>query len=186
MMPILYRPDGCIDEASRRSFAPSCEELTTSKAAYALLLCAASAMAAGKSEPETFFIPATFSGPEATIKIPVGAVSSFSASNAEALTNYARSGNRGDASVGRRSHRCHRHRRADPDQGGPGRSRADRGRCRPAEGLAADRVSPTALQPCHRGRRMPPRPSSATWSSRCKLHRAPCKSGRIGWSTPSE
>lgn len=46
-------------------------------------------MGAGKSEPETFFIPATFSGPEATIKIPVGAVSSFSASNAEALTNYA-------------------------------------------------------------------------------------------------
>ena len=46
-------------------------------------------MAAGKSEPETFFIPATFSGAEATIKIPVGAVSSFSASNAEALTNYA-------------------------------------------------------------------------------------------------
>ena len=46
-------------------------------------------MAAGTSEPETFFIPATFSGAEATIKIPVGAVSSFSASNAEALTNYA-------------------------------------------------------------------------------------------------
>ena len=46
-------------------------------------------MGAGKSEPETFFIPATFSGSEATIKIPVGAVSSFSASNAEALTNYA-------------------------------------------------------------------------------------------------
>jgi len=46
-------------------------------------------MAAGRNEPETFFIPATFSGAEATIKIPVGAVSSFSASNAEALTNYA-------------------------------------------------------------------------------------------------
>ena len=63
--------------------------VTISKAGYAFVLCVASAMAAGTSEPETFFIPATFSGPEATIKIPVGAVSSFSASNAEALTNYA-------------------------------------------------------------------------------------------------
>jgi hypothetical protein len=53
-----------------------------------LLLCAASAMAAGNSEPETFFIRANPSGREATIKVPVGAVSSFSASNAEALTNY--------------------------------------------------------------------------------------------------
>ena len=56
---------------------------------YALLLCTASAMAAGRGEPETFFIPANSSGREATIKVPVGAVSSFSASNAEALTNYA-------------------------------------------------------------------------------------------------
>lgn len=45
-------------------------------------------MAAGTSEPETFFIPANFGGPDATIRVPVGAVSSFSASNAEALTNY--------------------------------------------------------------------------------------------------
>jgi hypothetical protein len=59
------------------------------KVGYALLLCAASAIAAGRSEPETFFIPANSSGRDATIKVPVGAVSSFSASSAEALTNYA-------------------------------------------------------------------------------------------------
>jgi hypothetical protein len=58
------------------------------KAGYVLILCAASAMAAGKSEPETFFIPANLSGSEATIKVPIGAVASFSASNAEALTDY--------------------------------------------------------------------------------------------------
>ena len=46
-------------------------------------------MAAGRSEPETFFIPANSSGRDATITVPVGAVSSFSASNAEGLTNYA-------------------------------------------------------------------------------------------------
>ena len=46
-------------------------------------------MAAGNSEPETFFIPANSSGSDAIIKLPVGAVSSFSASNAEALTDYA-------------------------------------------------------------------------------------------------
>ncbi len=53
-----------------------------------LLLCAAAAVAAGR-EPETFFIPANSSGSEATIKLPVGAVSSFSASRAEALNDYA-------------------------------------------------------------------------------------------------
>ncbi|HEX4151590.1 MAG TPA: hypothetical protein VHY75_05205 [Steroidobacteraceae bacterium] len=55
------------------------------------LLCAASAgaLAAGNSQPETFFIRATPSGREATIKVPVGAVSSFFATRAEALTNYA-------------------------------------------------------------------------------------------------
>jgi len=47
-------------------------------------------MAAGRSEPETFFIPANSSGRDATITVPVGAVSSFSASSAEALTDYAR------------------------------------------------------------------------------------------------
>jgi hypothetical protein len=52
-------------------------------------LCAASAAAAGNIEPETFFIRANPAGREATIKVPVGAVSSFSASRAEALTDYA-------------------------------------------------------------------------------------------------
>jgi hypothetical protein len=51
--------------------------------------CAASAVAAGNGQPETFFIRANPSGREATIKVPVGAISSFSASRAEALTNYA-------------------------------------------------------------------------------------------------
>jgi hypothetical protein len=51
-------------------------------------LCAASTFASDRIAPETFFIPANFSGADATIKIPVGAVSSFSASNAEALTDF--------------------------------------------------------------------------------------------------
>jgi hypothetical protein len=55
----------------------------------AFLLCAASTMASGRSEPETFFIPANSSGRDATITVPVGAISSFSASSAEALTDYA-------------------------------------------------------------------------------------------------
>ncbi len=55
----------------------------------ALSLCAASAVVAGTSEPETFFIPANLSGPDATIKVPVGAIVAFSASNAEALNDYA-------------------------------------------------------------------------------------------------
>jgi hypothetical protein len=63
--------------------------LIVSTVGYVFLLCAASTMAAGRSEPETFFIPANSSGRDATITVPVGAVSSFSASNAEALTNYA-------------------------------------------------------------------------------------------------
>ncbi len=58
------------------------------KTGFLFLLCTAAA-AAGNSEPETFFIPANSSGSEATIKLPVGAVWSFSASNAEALTNFA-------------------------------------------------------------------------------------------------
>jgi hypothetical protein len=68
---------------------PIMKRLMGPKAVYALLLCAASAIAAGRSGPETFFIPANSSGWEATIKLPVGAVSSFSATNAEALTDYA-------------------------------------------------------------------------------------------------
>jgi len=51
------------------------------------LLCSASAMAAGDSRPETFVIQASRDGREATIKIPIGAVSAFSANRAEAL-NY--------------------------------------------------------------------------------------------------
>ena len=54
-----------------------------------ILLCAASAGAAGNSQPETFFIRANPAGREATIKVPVGAVSSFFATRAEALTDYA-------------------------------------------------------------------------------------------------
>jgi hypothetical protein len=46
-------------------------------------------MAAGRNEPETFFIPANSSGRDATITVPVGAISSFSATSAEALTDYA-------------------------------------------------------------------------------------------------
>jgi hypothetical protein len=64
--------------------------LIVSTVGYVFLLCAASTMAAGRSEPETFFIPANSSGRDATITVPVGAVSSFSASSAEALTDYAR------------------------------------------------------------------------------------------------
>ena len=52
-------------------------------------LATGNAMATGNNEPETFFIPANSSGSDAIIKLPVGAVSSFSASNAEALTGYA-------------------------------------------------------------------------------------------------
>jgi lipopolysaccharide assembly outer membrane protein LptD (OstA) len=51
------------------------------------LLCSAAAVAAGGSRPETFVIQASRDGSEATIKIPVGAVSAFSANRAEAL-NY--------------------------------------------------------------------------------------------------
>lgn len=54
-----------------------------------LSLCAASALATGRAEPETFIIHADPSGHEATVKVPVGAVSAFSATNAEALPNYA-------------------------------------------------------------------------------------------------
>jgi lipopolysaccharide export system protein LptA len=49
------------------------------------LICAACAAQAGGIQPETFVIHASRSGREATIKIPVGAVSAFSANNAEAL-----------------------------------------------------------------------------------------------------
>jgi len=62
----------------------------------ALLLCAAAATAttavaaaAAQIQPETFVIRAGQSGREATIKIPISAVSTFSANAAEALVGYA-------------------------------------------------------------------------------------------------
>jgi lipopolysaccharide assembly outer membrane protein LptD (OstA) len=54
-----------------------------------LLLCAASTVTGAQTRPETFVIQAGHSGREATIKIPVGAVSTFSANAAEALNGYA-------------------------------------------------------------------------------------------------
>jgi hypothetical protein len=56
-----------------------------------ILLCSARAGAAGDIRPETFVIRGSPNGPAATIKIPVGAVSAFSANGAEAL-NSAESG----------------------------------------------------------------------------------------------
>jgi hypothetical protein len=50
-----------------------------------LLLCSAAAGAAGDARPETFVIHGGQDGRAATIKIPVGSVSAFSASGAEAL-----------------------------------------------------------------------------------------------------
>jgi hypothetical protein len=52
-----------------------------------LLLCSAGAGAAGDARPETFVIHGSRDGRAATIKIPVGSVSAFSANGAEAL-NY--------------------------------------------------------------------------------------------------
>jgi lipopolysaccharide assembly outer membrane protein LptD (OstA) len=54
-----------------------------------LLLCAASTISAAQTLPEIFVIQAGHSGREATIKIPVGAVATFSANAAEALNGYA-------------------------------------------------------------------------------------------------
>lgn len=55
----------------------------------AFLLCAAATIAQAQPQSETFVIQAGESGREATIKIPVGAVSTFSANAAEALVGYA-------------------------------------------------------------------------------------------------
>jgi hypothetical protein len=55
----------------------------------ALLLCAASTVATAQVQSEIFVIQASPSGREATIKIPVGAVSTFSANAAKALVGYA-------------------------------------------------------------------------------------------------
>jgi len=58
------------------------------KVTRALFLCAASTVAAAQTQPETFVIRGGHSGREATITIPVGAVSTFSADAAEALVGY--------------------------------------------------------------------------------------------------
>jgi hypothetical protein len=52
-----------------------------------LLLCSAVAGAGGDAPPETFVIHGGPDGRTATIKVPVGSVSAFSASGAEALDN---------------------------------------------------------------------------------------------------
>jgi lipopolysaccharide assembly outer membrane protein LptD (OstA) len=52
-------------------------------------LCLVCAAAASESRPETLLIPANRDGREATVTIPVGAVSAFSADNAVALPDYA-------------------------------------------------------------------------------------------------
>jgi hypothetical protein len=59
------------------------------KIATVALLLAAGIVAARDIQPETFVIQASRDGREATVKIPVGAVSAFSANNAVALTDYA-------------------------------------------------------------------------------------------------
>jgi hypothetical protein len=52
-----------------------------------LLMCAACTAVAGENRPETFVINASHGGREATVKIPVGAVFSFSANNAQPLAD---------------------------------------------------------------------------------------------------
>jgi len=52
-------------------------------------MCVGAAAAGGAARPETFVIHAGASGREATIKIPVSAVSGCSANAAEALVDYA-------------------------------------------------------------------------------------------------
>jgi hypothetical protein len=61
------------------------------KFSLAALIVAGSTAAsagAGGAHVETFVIPASQDGHEATIKIPVGAITTFSATAAEALVNY--------------------------------------------------------------------------------------------------
>jgi hypothetical protein len=52
-----------------------------------LLLCSAAAGAAGDAQPEIFVVHGGPYGRTATIKVPVGSVSAFSANGAEALDN---------------------------------------------------------------------------------------------------
>lgn len=54
-----------------------------------IVVCSTAASAGvGGTHLETFVIPASRDGHEATIKIPVGAIATFSANAAEALVNY--------------------------------------------------------------------------------------------------
>jgi hypothetical protein len=59
------------------------------KIATVALLLATGFVTARDIQAETFVIQASGDGREATVKIPVGAVSAFSANNAVALTDYA-------------------------------------------------------------------------------------------------
>jgi hypothetical protein len=59
------------------------------KVATVALLLATGFVAARDIRAETFVIQASGDGREATVKIPVGAVSAFSANSAVALTDYA-------------------------------------------------------------------------------------------------
>jgi hypothetical protein len=59
------------------------------KIATVALLFATGFVTARDIQAETFVIQASGNGREATVKIPVGAVSAFSANNAVALTDYA-------------------------------------------------------------------------------------------------
>jgi hypothetical protein len=61
---------------------------TTLRLTAFFLTCALSAAQASETQPETFVIPASQNGREPTIKIPVGAVWSFSAKNAEPLLDF--------------------------------------------------------------------------------------------------
>jgi hypothetical protein len=68
---------------------PIMRRLPAFKVTVIFLMCAASAAGGGASRPETFVIHTSEGGREATVKIPVGAVSACSANAAEALVNYA-------------------------------------------------------------------------------------------------
>ena len=71
--------------------SPNREGLQMFKISGTVLLCVAStaAMASAPTPPETFVIQTGQSGRAATIKVPVGAVSAFSATVAEALVGFA-------------------------------------------------------------------------------------------------
>jgi hypothetical protein len=85
----LCRANHCIEHASRRSSVDNARGLQMLRITGAFLLCAAAMIAQAQSQSETFVIQAGGSGREATIKIPVGAVATFSANAAEALVGYA-------------------------------------------------------------------------------------------------